>query len=339
MERLQRALDLARQERLGAAQLAVAVAGATASGAVARFPVPAPFAAEGPSGDDGTGQPRAPHGIAATHSGAAAHAEARVVAGDAGAAAATRPDGVAGAPTTSTSTPFPAVLSPCFAPALRARHVVMPEDRGAASHAYRMLRTQLLQRAAARGASAIGVVSAADGEGKTLTALNLALSIAADPERNVLLADFDLRRPALASLLSLTPARGLESWFEAVEEPEPQDADALCMGLIGVPRLALAPTFAPVPRSSERLGGNRTRRLLQSLRRRAAPGLLLLDLPPVLLGDDVLALAPMLDGVLLVASERRTRRDDVLRLQQLLAGVPVLGAVLNASAESERRAY
>jgi Mrp family chromosome partitioning ATPase len=64
-----------------------------------------------------------------------------------------------------------------------------------------------------------------------------------------------------------------------------------------------------------------------------------LDLPPVLLTDDVLTLAPLLDGILLVIAEQHTRREDLQRAQTLLAGVPQLGSVLNRATRSERRAY
>ena len=66
---------------------------------------------------------------------------------------------------------------------------------------------------------------------------------------------------------------------------------------------------------------------------------MIVDLPPVLLSDDVLAIAPQLDGVVLVVTEERTRREDVQRVFELLRSTPVIGTVLNGSADSESRAY
>src|ERR1700731_4569875 len=88
-------------------------------------------------------------------------------------------------------------------PMLRERRVISCDDSQAAGHAYRMLRTQVLQRSRANGLSTVGVVSAVNGEGKTLTAINLALSLAAEPNQTVLLVDLDLRRPAVARTLGL----------------------------------------------------------------------------------------------------------------------------------------
>jgi len=218
--------------------------------------------------------------------------------------------------------------------ALRERRVIAPTDVHAAGHAYRMLRTQLLQRARADSLNTIGVVSAINGEGKTLTAINLALSLAAEPNQTVLLVDLDLRRPAVAATLGLAAERGLESWF-AAEGP----IKNVCYGIEGVERLFVLPTLAPIAGSSEALANINTRRLIGDLKDRDPGRLLIVDLPPVLLSDDALMIAPLLDAVVLVVHERRTRREDVVRVIELLGNTRILGTVLNRSLESELRAY
>jgi protein-tyrosine kinase len=218
--------------------------------------------------------------------------------------------------------------------ALSERRVISPNDLQPAGHAYRMLRTQVLQRARANGLNTVGVVSAINGEGKTLTAINLALSLAAEPNQTVMLLDLDLRRPAIASTLGLTPPAGLEGWFGG-DDPTKK----VCYALEGVDRLYVLPTLAPVPGSSETLAGLGTRRLLSELRDRDPSRLLIVDLPPVLLSDDALMLAPLMDAVVLVVHERHTRREDVGRVLELLGNTRVIGTVLNRSAESEKRAY
>lgn len=199
-----------------------------------------------------------------------------------------------------------------------------------------MLRTQILQTSRAHNLTTLGIVSAVNGEGKTLTAINLALGLAAEPNQTVILADLDLRRPAMAHTLGLRPERGLEAWFSG-DEPTKN----VCYGIQGVERLYVLPTLSPVPGSSEILAGLGTRRLLNDLKGRDRdPGrLILVDLPPVLLSDDALTIAPLLDAVVLVASERRTRREDIVRVMELLKNTRVLGTVLNCSTESEQRAY
>lgn len=217
---------------------------------------------------------------------------------------------------------------------LKERRVVSMNDAQPAGHAYRMLRTQVLQRARTHGLNTLGVVSAVNGEGKTLTAINLALSLAAEPNQTVLLLDLDLRRPAVAQTLGLSAARGLESWFGG-DEPTRN----VCYGIEGIERFHVLPTMTPVSGSSEVLAGLSTRRLFNELKGRDPGRLLIVDLPPVLLSDDALTVAPLLDAVVLVVNERRTKREDVVRVVELLGNTRIVGTVLNRSAESERRAY
>jgi Mrp family chromosome partitioning ATPase len=218
--------------------------------------------------------------------------------------------------------------------ALRERRLVLADDPGPAAHAYRMLRTQLLRQVRAHKMRLIGVVSAVEGEGKTLTAANLALSIAAEPNQTALLVDLDLRQPSTAQLLG-TSGQGLESWFDGTVT----DLASLMVRFDTIERLLVLPTQRGMGGSSEVLAGPRARELLQELRGRYTDCVAILDLPPVLLADDVLTIAPLLDGVLLVVSEGRTKREDVLRVRELLHGVQVLGTVLNISSESEQRGY
>jgi Mrp family chromosome partitioning ATPase len=218
--------------------------------------------------------------------------------------------------------------------ALRERRVIAADDNDSAGHAYRMLRTQVMQRARQHGLGTIGVVSAINGEGKTLTAINLALSLAAEPNQTVMLVDLDLRRPAVAKTLGIAPPSGLETWFGG-DDPTKN----VCYALEGIERLYVLPTLAPVRGSSETLAGLGTRRLLNELKQRDSGRVLIIDLPPVLLSDDALMVAPLLDAVVLVVNERRTRREDVLRVIELLGNTRIAGTVLNRSAESEERAY
>jgi Mrp family chromosome partitioning ATPase len=217
---------------------------------------------------------------------------------------------------------------------LKECRVISSDDERPAGHAYRMLRTQVLQRARAHGLSSLGVVSAINGEGKTLTAINLALSLAAEPNQTVLLVDLDLRRPSVARTLGLRAERGLEACFGG-QEPTTK----VCYGIEGIERLFVLPTLAALPGSSEILASLETRKLFGDLKGRDPGRMLVVDLPPVLLSDDALTVAPLLDAVVLVVDERRTRREDVVRVVELLGNTRIVGTVLNRSSQSEQRAY
>jgi len=217
---------------------------------------------------------------------------------------------------------------------LRERYVVFPDEPSPASLSYKMLRTQILQRARQHSMRCIGVVSAASGEGKTVTAINLSLSLAAESNQSVILADLDFKRPSIARTLGLECESGLESFFT-------RDAtiESLWRRFEGIPRLAVLPTMAPLAASSELLAGAAGAELLKNLRNVSGESLVIADLPPALLSDDVLAIAPSLDGVVIVVTEERTRREDLQRVFELLRSTPVIGTVLNASADAEARTY
>jgi protein-tyrosine kinase len=217
-------------------------------------------------------------------------------------------------------------------PRLRELRVVLPRQNDPAAQSYKMLRAQVLQRARQHGMRAIGIVSAVQGEGRTLTAINLALSLAAEPNQSVILVDFDLHQPAIARALDLPAAPGVETHFT-----DGAPIETLWRRFTGLPRFTLLPAGAPLPASSEWLAGDAARSLMTTLRGAAGNPLILVDLPPALLFDDVLAAAPLLDGVIVVVAEGRTRREDLARVFELLRSTPVVGTVLNESDDAESR--
>lgn len=217
---------------------------------------------------------------------------------------------------------------------LRERYVVFPDEEGAANLAYRMLRTQVLQRTRQHGLRCVGVVSAANGEGKTLTAVNLALSLSAEPNQPVVLVDLDLKRPSVAKLLGLDVMQGVDA---VLAGPDP--LEAIWRRCAEFPRLAIVPAIAPIQGSAELLAGPSAASLIKTLRSVSGDPLVLVDLPPALLSADVLAIAPQLDAVVMVVSEERTRREDIQSVLELLSSTPVVGTVLNASVEAEARSY
>jgi Mrp family chromosome partitioning ATPase len=214
------------------------------------------------------------------------------------------------------------------------RRIVLGSDRGPAARAYRMLRAQVLQRVRTSGCRTIAIVSAVAGEGKTITAINLALSLAAEPNQNVALVDLDFRRPGVARTLGVAPRRGLDSWLG-----DDSPVTAVTYEIEGIDRLHLIPTLEPVVASSEALAGRRVRELMTRLRTRSDSQIVIVDQGPALLSDDVLTLAPLVDGYILVITESRTRRDDIGRVFELLGKQRLIGTVLNGSSDSEQRAY
>lgn len=220
-------------------------------------------------------------------------------------------------------------------PQLRERQRVLPPGAGGPhGAAYKMLRTQVLKRMDKLGANTLGVFSPAAGEGKTLTAINLAIAIAADTARTVLLVDFDLRNPGIARRLAYDPPVGIEACLE--HRNLVQEA---MFKVSGYDRLTVIAARDRLEYSSELLGSTRVADLVAELRTRYANRILIFDLPPVLQADDALVFARHLQAGLLVIGEGKTRRDDVTRALDLLGDLPFVGTVLNGSRDKAAPSY
>jgi Mrp family chromosome partitioning ATPase len=210
---------------------------------------------------------------------------------------------------------------------LETQRVVSPGAPGPASAGLRMLRTQVLQRMAAHRWRTLAIFSPSAGEGRTTTAVNLAMHIANDHDHTVLLVDLDLRRPAVASTLGFVPERGVEDVLSGGAEVR----DCLYHP-DGCERLVVLPARAPVSHSSEVLAGLRCRELVAELRARYEERIVIFDLPPVLTTDDALAFSRHVECGLMVAVEGRTRREHLARAIELLRETPIVGTLLNRAA-------
>jgi Mrp family chromosome partitioning ATPase len=220
-------------------------------------------------------------------------------------------------------------------PLVLERERILPAGAGGPhGPAYKLLRTQALKRIEQLGATSLAVVSPCANDGKTLTAINLAIAIAATTGRTALLVDFDLRNPSLARRFGFEPTIGVEECLEARRPVH----EAL-VKIAGYDRLTLLPARARVENSSELLSAKRVGEIVTEMRTRYTNRVLVFDLPPVLQADDALAFSAHMQAALMVVSERLTRREDVERSLELLRDTPVIGTVLNQSRTRDKRYY
>jgi Mrp family chromosome partitioning ATPase len=212
---------------------------------------------------------------------------------------------------------------------LEANRIVSVSGPSPAAAAFRMLRTQVLQRMMENNWRSLAIFSACRDEGKTTTAINLAISLANDHLHTVLLVDFDLRRPSMAARLGINPRKGTDDLLRGEARVE----DCLYHPE-GFDRLVLLPARSTMHNSSEALAGRRGRELVTELRSRYPDRIVLFDLPPILDADDALAFAPLVECGLLVVAEGSTRRENVLRCMELLRKTPIVGTVLNRATDA-----
>lgn len=198
-----------------------------------------------------------------------------------------------------------------------------------ATAAFRMLRTQVLQRMDANDWRTLAIFSPGADDGKTTTAINLAINLANDHHHTVLLVDLDFRRPSVGARLGLSPEFGVDDVLAGTAAVE----DCLYHPA-GFDRLVVLPARGTLANSSEVLAGPRSRKLVGELHRRYADRIVVFDLPPVLLADDALAFAPLAECGLVVVAEGLTRRADLVRTVELLNKTPLVGTVLNRAADA-----
>ncbi len=199
--------------------------------------------------------------------------------------------------------------------------------------AYKTLRTNVnFSLADVEGCKLLMVTSALQGEGKSLTALNLAISLG-QTDKKVLLIDCDLRRPRVARLLNLSNTVGLSNLFidfsyldVAIVNHEEYGIDLIFSG--DVP-----------PNPAELLSSSRMQKLLAALKERY--DYIIIDTPPVDLVVDAALLAPQCDGVLFVVRAEQSERGAVIHAMDQLEYVKanVIGFVFNGVTSETKKGY
>jgi capsular exopolysaccharide synthesis family protein len=194
---------------------------------------------------------------------------------------------------------------------------------------YDMLRTQVLQEMDKKSWQFLAVTSPTAGCGKTVTSCNLALSISRLPQRSVLLVDLDLRRPAVGKYLGIGDNGGILS----VLEGRAALSSAVVQASIG-PNNILVLSGSVSANSSEWMASQTMGALLQTIKRDFRSRIVIFDLPPMLLGDDVISILPRIDATLLVAGVGSTSLSDIKECQKHLRRSPVVRVVVNKATES-----
>ncbi len=223
--------------------------------------------------------------------------------------------------------PAPVVVSPLVTPTrisdakLGPLGIAALQPHSAVAEQYRTLRTRIPQSEQERYYRAILVTSPCAGDGKSVTSLNLALAMAQEFHRRVLLVDADLRDPSLHRLLGIPGRPGLSEILAGTATPDE------AMVTLADCRLTVLPAGSPVDRPTELLGSAEMRRLVDTLRTQFDR--VIFDTPPAVPLADVGVLAPLADGVLLVVRAGQTPRPAIDRAVEDISPERILGLVLN----------
>lgn len=193
----------------------------------------------------------------------------------------------------------------------------------AAREAFRRLRSSLLFLNSSSDVSSVVVTSSAPGEGKSLTSANLAIALAQNGSR-VVLVSADMRRPTLERMF------GMEAQRPGLAEYLSQTAELNADKVPGIDNLWLIRAGRPPTNPSELLDSDRFEQLIKELEREEVE-YIIVDSPPVLSTADALSAARYVDGVVVVVDAERTATSDLLQVRADLehSGAKLLGAVLN----------
>lgn len=203
------------------------------------------------------------------------------------------------------------------------------------SRTYDMLRTQVLRSMDLNGRNVLAITSPTAACGKTLTAINLALSIARQPERSVLLIDMDIQKGQVAKCLGLKFDDGLLSVLEGrVALPS-----AIIRARAGKNGILVLPTEIASSGSSDWMTSNAMTNLFQEIRRDFQSHIVIVDLPPILYGDNVISILPQVDCVLLVAAVGTSTIAEIQECNKYLQSSEVVRLVLNKAREASANYY
>jgi len=181
---------------------------------------------------------------------------------------------------------------------LSGERIVSHNAKDPRTRAYDLLRTQILRSMDLNKWQILAVTSPTAGCGKTLTAINLALSIARLKERPVLVVDADLMKPQVASRLGFR----FDAHLLALLEGRAHLRDALIQARFLDNQIMVLPAKPMTSGSAEWLASRAMATLLQEIKNAYPACTVIIDLPPVLGSDDVMAILPQIDNLLLVAA-------------------------------------
>jgi Mrp family chromosome partitioning ATPase len=203
------------------------------------------------------------------------------------------------------------------------RNRVLAYAGGSEAATFDIMRTKLLQQMRSNNWRRVAITSPTAACGKTMLALNLAFSLARQPDIFSMLLEFDLRRPTISKVLGLKESRQFSKVLERQAAP---DDHLLRHGR----NLLIAPSAHRSNNPAELLQSVETGRIMDAVEARFAPDVMLFDMPPMLVSDDTLAFIDQIDCVLLVAAAGSSTIAEINRCaDDLAARCNFLGVVLN----------
>jgi protein-tyrosine kinase len=207
------------------------------------------------------------------------------------------------------------------------QHIVSITDPySSAAEEYRKLRARIFQITEKDFLNTLMVTSSQAGEGKTVTAINLAVAIAHELDHTVLLIDADLRKPSVHTYLGLNPKYGLGDYLQNRSDLSLSDI----MIKTGIGKLVVLPAGNPPEKPAELISSDRMRLLIREIKHRYRDRYIIFDSSPLLMTADSLSLCDYMDGIIFVVQAASTPKKAVTQALSSIKGYNILGTVFNA---------
>lgn len=205
---------------------------------------------------------------------------------------------------------------------------------------FRVIKRPLIANAMGRGATPVPngnlimVTSALPGEGKSFSAINLAISIAMELDNTVMLVDADVARPSVLNMLGLPPAKGL---LDVLEQNSVDISSVLLR--TNIEKLSILPSGTPHPRATELLASDTMIRLLDDMASRYSDRIIVFDSPPLLLTTEARVLATHMGQVIMVVNAENTAQAAVKQAIATIESCPLKMMLLNQVRTSKTDGY
>ena len=249
-------------------------------------------------------------------------------------------------PTVGMATPPPQASAPAkrveiHLEAIAASGLLVPHaTRSKLADEFRVIKRPLIANAMGRGSltiengNLIMITSALPGEGKSFTAINLAISIAMELDNTVMLVDADVARPSVLNMLGLPPAPGLLD----VLDKNSVDISSVLMRT-NIEKLSILPSGTQHPRATELLASDAMVRLLDDMANRYKDRIIVFDSPPLLLTTESRAIATHMGQIVLVVNAGHTLQSAVMQAVATIEACPIKMMVLNQSRQATSDGY
>ena len=211
---------------------------------------------------------------------------------------------------------------------LKGNRIISRDPTDVRAVRFQLLRTKVLQQLRNKNWNTMAITAPTPGAGKSLVAINLAASIALEGNQSVLLVDMDLRKPSIHRYFGITPEYGIHDYLDGSASIEQ------IMINPGFERLVIMPGRKGVLNSSEQIATPFVKNFVEELKTRYESRLVIFDLPPILLSDDVMVFLPYVDCSLLVVENGANTPDEIEDCLELIGDNPLLGTVLNKAETS-----